>query len=616
MIERGKFRSLTLINWNGFFARTFDLDELVTTLSGGNGAGKSIRGQRRREILLRDYLLPENSGVRKAFQDMEAALRENRLTLEAIRVTQSDRDLFKHLISEATDYVAADYMRHANERRVHLDQALAFRRELYTSRKQLAAEQYKHVDMARELGEHNGAEGSLEADYQAASDHLNLVQTALRQQEKIERYEADLEELQIRLEEQNEVVAEAAEMQDENEARAEAAELEVDELKSQLADYQQALDVQQTRAIQYNQAISALARAKELCHLPDLTPESAAEWLDTFQAKEQEATEKLLSLEQKMSVAQTAHSQFEQAYQLVAAINGPLARSEAWDVARELLRDGVNQRHLAEQVQPLRMRLSELEQRLREQQEAERLLAEFCKRQGKNFDIDELEALHQELEARIASLSESVSSASEQRMALRQEQEQLQSRIQHLMRRAPVWLAAQNSLNQLSEQCGEEFTSSQEVTEYLQQLLEREREAIVERDEVGARKNAVDEEIERLSQPGGAEDQRLNALAERFGGVLLSEIYDDVSLEDAPYFSALYGPSRHAIVVPDLSQIAEQLEGLTDCPEDLYLIEGDPQSFDDSVFSVDELEKAVVVKIADRQWRYSRFPSLPIFAAR
>ncbi len=722
MIERGKFRSLTLINWNGFFARTFDLDELVTTLSGGNGAGKSttmaafvtalipdltllhfrntteagatsgsrdkglhgklkagvcysmldtinsrhqrvvvgvrlqqvagrdrkvdikpfaIQGlpmsvqptqlvtetlnERQARVLplnelkdkleamegvqfkqfnsitdyhslmfdlgiiarrlrsasdrskfyrlieaslyggissaitrsLRDYLLPENSGVRKAFQDMEAALRENRMTLEAIRVTQSDRDLFKHLISEATNYVAADYMRHANERRVHLDKATEFRRELHTSRQQLAAEQYKHVDMARELAEHNGAEGDLEADYQAASDHLNLVQTALRQQEKIERYEADLDELQIRLEEQNEVVAEAIERQEENEARAEAAELEVDELKSQLADYQQALDVQQTRAIQYNQAIAALNRAKELCHLPDLTADCAAEWLETFQAKELEATEKMLSLEQKMSMAQTAHSQFEQAYQLVVAINGPLARNEAWDVARELLREGVDQRHLAEQVQPLRMRLSELEQRLREQQEAERLLADFCKRQGKNFDIDELEALHQELEARIASLSDSVSNAREERMALRREQEQLQSRIQSLMQRAPVWLAAQNSLNQLSEQCGEEFTSSQDVTEYLQQLLEREREAIVERDEVGARKNAVDEEIERLSQPGGSEDQRLNALAERFGGVLLSEIYDDVSLEDAPYFSALYGPSRHAIVVPDLSQVTE-----------------------------------------------------------
>lgn len=127
----------------------------------------------------------------------------------------------------------------------------------------------------------------------------------------------------------------------------------------------------------------------------------------------------MLSLEQKMSMAQTAHSQFEQAYQLVVAINGPLARNEAWDVARELLREG-SISVTAEQVQPLRMRLSELEQRLREQQEAERLLADFCKRQGKNFDIDELEALHQELEARIASLSDSVSNAREERMALRQ----------------------------------------------------------------------------------------------------------------------------------------------------------------------------------------------------
>lgn len=778
MIERGKFRSLTLINWNGFFARTFDLDALVTTLSGGNGAGKSttmaafvtalipdltllhfrntteagatsgsrdkglhgklragvcysvldvvnsrhqrvVVGVRLQQIAgrdrkvdikpfaiqglpmaiqptqlltetlndrqarvltlqelrdkmeamegvqfkqfnsitdyhslmfdlgvvarrlrsasdrskyyklieaslyggissaitrsLRDYLLPENGGVRKAFQDMEAALRENRMTLEAIRVTQSDRDLFKHLISEATNYVAADYMRHANERRIHLDQALDLRRELYTGRQQLATEQYKHVEMARELAEHAGAEGDLETDYQAASDHLNLVQTALRQQEKIERYEADLEELQIRLEEQSEIVAESQEMQEENEARTEAAELEVDELKSQLADYQQALDVQQTRAIQYQQALQALERARELCHLPDLDPDSAAEWQETFQAREQEATEKLLNLEQKMSVSQTAHSQFEQAFRLVESIHGPVSRGEAWSVARDLLRDASEQRHQAEQAQGLRMRLSELEQRLREQQEAERLLAEFCKRQGREYQPDELEALQQELEARIADLQDSVSEASEQRMNLRQELEQLQGRIRLLTQRAPVWLAARNSLNQISEQSGEEFASGAEVTGYLQQLLEREREATVERDEVGARKRAVDEEIERLSQPGGADDGRLSVLAERFGGVLLSEIYDDVSLEDAPYFSALYGPSRHAIVVPDLSQIREQLDALEDCPEDLYLIEGDPQSFDDSVFGAEELEGAVVVKVADRQWRYSRFPEVPLF---
>jgi chromosome partition protein MukB len=778
MIERGKFRSLTLINWNGFFARTFDLDELVTTLSGGNGAGKSttmaafvtalipdltllhfrntteagatsgsrdkglhgklragvcysmldvvnsrhqrvvvgvrlqqvagrdkkvdikpfsihglptdtnptdmlteVLNSRQARVLplnevkerieaqegvqfraynsvtdyhamlfdlgvvprrlrsasdrskfyrlieaslyggissaitrsLRDYLLPENSGVRKAFQDMEAALRENRMTLEAIRVTQSDRDLFKHLISEATSYVSADYMRHANERRGHLDSALQLRSELFSSRKQLATEQYRHVEMARELAEHSGAESDLEVDYQAASDHLNLVQTAMRQQEKIERYDADIEDLTLRLEEQTEVVAEAREIQEENEARAEAAELEVDELKSQLADFQQALDVQQTRAIQYQQALQALERARTLCQLPDLSIDNAAEWQESFQAKEEEATERLLRLEQKLSVAEAAHSQFEQALALVTSIAGDVTRQDAWQTGRELLRDASNQRHHAEQLSSLRLRLNELEQRLREQHEAERLLAEFCKRQGQHYEADALAGLQQELEAQIEQLNSSVSDAGEQRMMMRQELEQLRERITSLTARAPHWLAAQEILTQLSEQTGQALNSSQDVTEYMQQLLERERETTVERDEVAARKRDIEQQIERLSQPGGAEDARLTQLAERFGGVLLSEIYDDVTLDDAPYFSALYGPSRHAIVVPDLSRVRELLDGLEECPEDLYLIEGDPQSFDDSVFSVDELQNAVVVKVAERQWRYSRFPKIPLF---
>ncbi|UQZ10965.1 chromosome partition protein MukB [Providencia stuartii] len=778
MIERGKFRSLTLINWNGFFARTFDLDELVTTLSGGNGAGKSttmaafitamipdltllhfrntteagattgsrdkglhgklrpgvcyavldvlnskhqrvIVGVRLQQVAgrdkkvdikpfmiqgvpiatvptevlteivdgrqakvialnelkerleqqeglhfkqfnsitdyhsvlfelgvlpkrlrsasdrskyyrlieaslyggissaitrsLRDYLLPENSGVRKAFQDMEAALRENRLTLEAIRVTQSDRDLFKHLISQATDYVSADYMRHSNERRIHLDSAMAARSELLASRKQLRQEQVRSVEIARELNEQNNASSDLEADYQAANDHLNLVQTALRQQEKIDRYQADIEELTFRLEEQSEVVAEATERQEEFEARAEAAEIEVDELKSQLADYQQALDVQQTRAIQYQQALQALTRARELCQLPDLSIENADEWLETFEAREQQATEALLTLEQKISVADAAHSQFEQAYQLVKSMVGEVSRSEAYQQARALLRDWSSQQHLAERVQPLRMQLAELQQRLDSQQNAERLLNEFCKRHNKSYEPDELDGLMAELEAQQEELSVGVNESGERRMQMRQELEQIRQRIQVLTAKAPAWLMAQEALTQLNEQAKQSFESSGAVTEYMQQLLEQEREITVERDEVASQRRELEKQIERLSQPSGAEDSRLLALAERFGGVLLSEIYDDITIEDAPYFSALYGPARNGIVVQDLSVVRSQLETLQDCPEDVYFIEGDPQSFDDSVFDAEEFENAVLVRSSDRQWRFSRYPEVPLF---
>lgn len=778
MIERGKFRSLTLVNWNGFFARTFDLDELVTTLSGGNGAGKSTTmaafvtalipdltllhfrntteagatsgsrdkglygklkvgvcyatldvvnsrhqrvlcgvrlqqvagrdkkvdikpfmisglpsslqptqiltetvGERQARVLplpelkerveaiegvqfkqfnsisdyhalmfdlgvipkrlrsssdrskfyrlieaslyggissaitrsLRDYLLPENSGVRKAFQDMESALRENRMTLEAIRVTQSDRDLFKHLITEATSYVAADYMRHTNERRVHLDSALELRRELFANRSQLINEQFRHVEMARELAEQSGSQSDLEMDYQAASDHLNLVQTAMRQQEKIERYQSDLDELTYRLEEQNEVVAESSEQLAEYQARAEASELEVDELKSQLADYQQALDVQQTRAIQYQQALQALERAREVCKLPDLTADNADEWLETFSAREQEATESLLELEQRMSVADAAHGQFEEAYQLVCKMAGDVSRDEAWKTARELLRDWSSQQHQAERVGALRIQLSELEQRLREQQNAERLLQEFCKKVGQDYQLEELDDVRNELEMRQEELSQGAADFGERRMVLRQELEQANSKIKALSEKAPIWIAAQDALLQLSEQCGEKLEDSAQVTEQMQYLLEHERETTVERDQIAQEKRAIEQQIERLSQPSGAEDERLLALAERFGGVLLSEIYDDVVLDDAPYFSALYGPARHGIVVPDLSLVREHLESLEDCPEDLYLIEGDPQSFDDSVFEAEEVAGAVVVKVSDRQWRYSRFPEVPLF---
>src|SRR5699024_7436815 len=123
----------------------------------------------------------------------------------------------------------------------------------------------------------------------------------------------------------------------------------------------------------------------------------------------------------------------------------------------------------------------------------------------------------------------------------------------------------------------------------------------------------LEKQIERLSQPSGAEDSRMLALAERFNGVLLSEIYDDIPIEDAAYFSALYGPARHGIVVQDLSAVRTQLETLQDCPDDIYFIEGDPSSFDDSVFDAQEFEKAVLIRSSERQWRYSRYPELPLF---
>ena len=782
MIGHGKFHSLTLINWNGFFARTFELDQLVTTLSGGNGAGKSttmaafvtalipdltllhfrntteagatsgsrdkglygklkpgvcysmldvinsrnqriICGVRLQQVAgrdkkvdikpfllqglsvtisptelvterlndkqarilslsefkdkvesmdgiifkqfnsitdyhsvmfdfgilpkrlrsssdrnkyyrlieaslyggissaitrsLRDYLLPENSGVRKAFQDMEAALRENRMTLEAIRVTQSDRDLFKHLITESTDYVAADYMRHSNERRVHIESVLGLRREMFKTQDQLISNQFRQDEMANELKEYQDAQAILETDLQAANDHLNLAQTALRQQEKIDRYQADLDELNLKLEEQNEVVIEANEQYQIYRDQVEHAEQEVDEIKTQLADYQQALDVQQTRAIQYQQALQALQNAQSLCQLPKLAMNNIEEYYAIFDEKQKEITKQVLELEQKLSVADEAINQFDRAYQLVIKLVGEVTRSEAWTAAKEALRNWPSQCYQAEQAQYLQLQLHELEQRFFEQKEAESLLTQFCKRIGRQVSYDELDELQQELELQLDDNAQLASESSEKRIEFKQELEQIQTKISDYHQKAPQWLKAQDALIALQEQTSQTFDDSQAITQHMRQLLEQERVLITERDQINNRRNLLDTQIEQLNQPSGVDDGRLSALAERFNGVLLSEIYEDVTIDDAPYFSALYGPARQAIVVPDLSLVKAQLENLTtsdeDYPEDIYFIEGDPSSFDDSVFDCEEINKAVLVKTGDRQWRFSCFPTVPLF---
>lgn len=777
-VPRGKFRSLTLINWNGFFARTFDLDELVTTLSGGNGAGKSTTmagfvtalipdltllhfrntteagstggsrdkglhgklrpgvcyavldtinsrhqrilvgvrlqqvagrdkkvdlktfsiqgvelsqnptalftetvGERQARVLnlnelkdkvenlgaqfkqyhsitdyhgmmfdlgiipkrlrsasdrskfyklieaslyggissaitrsLRDYLLPENLGVKKAFQDMESALRENRMTLEAIKVTQADRDLFKHLITETTNYVASDYMRNANERRGNIEAALASRREWYKAKAEQDLSQHRLIDLSREAAELAENERTLEVDHQSAVDHLNLVLNALRHQEKIERYQEDVAELSERLEEQKIVVETANEALEESQTQFEHVETEIDEVRAQLADYQQALDAKQTRALQYQQAIAALEKAKTLCGLAELSVKNVEDYHAEFAAHAESLTASVLELEHKMSLSEAAKSQFDKAYQLVCKIAGEMPRSAAWESAKALLREYPSQKLQAQQTPQLRAKLHELEQRYAQQQSAVRLLNDFNQRANLALSTaEELEDYHAEQEALVEDLTAELSEQVEERSTLRQKRENLTALYDENARKAPAWLTAQAALERLEEQSGETFEHSQDVMNFMQAQLVKERELTMQRDGLEHKRQQLDEQISRLNQPDGSEDARLNVLAERFGGVLLSELYDDVPIEDAPYFSALYGPARHAIVVRDLNAVRSQLAQLEDCPDDLYLIEGDPTAFDDSVLSAKELELGVVVQVSDRELRYSKFPETPLF---
>ncbi|WP_070967595.1 chromosome partition protein MukB [Vibrio sonorensis] len=779
MIERGKYQSLTMINWNGFFARTFDIDGLVTTLSGGNGAGKSTTmaafitalipdqsllhfrntteagssqasrdkglygklqpgacyaaldvvnskkqrllfavklqqvagrdkkvdikpfviqglpsdvkpsdvliesvsaGQARvRQISevkdgiaqyegahfkafnsivdyhaqmfefgvipkklrnssdrskfyrlieaslyggissaitrsLRDYLLPQNGGVKKAFQDMESALRENRMTLEAIKTTQADRDLFKHLITESTNYVAADYMRHANDRRNKLEQTLNLRGELFGSRETLIEQNRLLNQVHEELELLVEQESALEQDYQSASDHLQLVQNALRQQEKIERYQDDLEELKERLEEQMMVVEEAQERLLLTEEQSTVSEDEVDSLKTQLADYQQALDVQQTRALQYQQALEALAKAVELTGSDSLNAETAPALLNELKRKESEQTADVLALKHKLDMSSAAAKQFEKALSLMKSVDSNIERHQASTAAKKAIQRARDAKNILANEQQWQAQHRDLERSLNQQRQTQELVEAY----RKQYQIELREEAQLELERErhqelIETVDISLEESRETRGEIRRKEQDASAEIQRLEGIAPKWIAAHNALESLKEQSGADLYDSQAVMAQMQQVLEQEKTQSLKKERLSTRRNELESEIERLASPGGSNDPRLKGLADTLGGVLLSEIYDDITIGDAPYFSAMYGPARHAIVVSDLSGIEEKLVELDDCPEDLYIIEGDVDAFDDSSFDAEELEGAVCVRMNQRQMRYSRFPEIPLF---
>ncbi len=779
MIDRGKYQSLTMINWNGFFARTFDIDELVTTLSGGNGAGKSttmaafitalipdqtllhfrntteagssqasrdkglfgklqpgvcyamldVVNSRKQRVLfgvrlqqvagrdkkvdikpfliqgltaklkptdvvietlsdnnarvrpinevkqvvaglegvhfkafnsvvdyhsqmfelgvlpkklrssgdrskfyrlieaslyggissaitrsLRDYLLPQNGGVKKAFQDMESALRENRMTLEAIKTTQADRDLFKHLITEATNYVAADYMRHTNDRKSRLDKALSLRSELQDSRKQLIAQSEQLNLVKEELEQLTGQEGDLELDYQAAADHLQRVQNALKQQQKIARYQDDLEELNERLEEQMMVVEEADESVIELEAQTTQAEQEVDSLQTQLADYQQALDIQQTRALQYQQAVEVLQQVREMLGNAEFSVDDVSGLLSELKQQQEQQTTKLLSLKHKLDISGAAADQYQKGLALLEKVYGEVDRSQASVKARDAITTLREAQNLVATEDQWQSQYRQTEQELAKKEQVTELCHQYAQLVGFTLhDEADIEEESQRLQVQIELTEEALETERDERLQTSQSVQGGREEFKRLQSLAPEWIVANDALQKLTEQTGQALPNRHSVITYMQTILEQEKETNTLKEKLATRRDELESEIEQLASPGGANDSRLKHIADTLGGVLLSEIYDDITLEDAPYFSAMYGPARHAIVVSDLSGIKEKLTELDDCPEDVYVIEGDVEAFDDSAFDADELEGAVCVRFSDRQLRYSRFPQLPLF---
>ncbi len=138
-------------------------------------------------------------------------------------------------------------------RRVHLDKALEFRRELHTSRHNWRLSS-TNTSIWRVSWQSTRCRRRSGSGLSGGQRSPEPGQTALRQQEKIERYEADLDELRSVWKSKTKWWQKPSNARKKRGSRG-SCRTGSGRAEKPACDYQQALDVQQTRAIQYNQAM-------------------------------------------------------------------------------------------------------------------------------------------------------------------------------------------------------------------------------------------------------------------------------------------------------------------------------------------------------------------------
>src|SRR5699024_6094615 len=140
-------------------------------------------------------------------------------------------------------------------------------------------------------------------------------------------------------------------------------------------------------------ALQALDNARQLTQQSQLTADNADEWLAIYRHQEQEITEQLLDLEQKISVSQAAVAQFEQALSLISALSEEVTRQNAWQKACDFFQQLPSFRYQAQQYSTVQQELNEVEQRYEQQQQALKQFKQFCKRFGQPVETEALPTL-------------------------------------------------------------------------------------------------------------------------------------------------------------------------------------------------------------------------------
>lgn len=570
---------------------------------------------------LREYLLPEQAAIRKVFQDMESALVENRMTLNKIEQTKADRNFFRGLVDAAVDYVASDYVYQHNARSELVKQLLQAR-----NRKQELVGKYTNLQQAISNYETQQAQlqqnyNQLLKQYEQANEYYHLLVNAHSLQQQ---YNDNLAKVQSLSEEVEIATAKSEDLAIERETlnnNLAEQEVQIKSLYRQLNDAQSALDQQATRQVQYKQAVQKLADFKQSLsqHQELLTPEGqklsknleleqVAQVQEELNKQLQQVNAKYYEVDGAVKVSATSKEQHAKVLAALHRVSGEKVQgTAAYNLAAALVKGSILKRDLAQRAESLSREFNSLAARREQALESNDQVSHLQQQLGQSFsNRDELNEYFAMTQAAYAEVEVNKADAKDQLGVVTADLSVVTNRLQGLNEQRLPYLAAQEQLQQINAKLEIPLTDLAAARSALDKYLTLSNNQGLALQNLENSKETLQNKIYRIEKQGLGIDQQLQYVAQDLNGVLLSEIYDDVSLEDASYYSALYGPARDAIVVPSIAEVKAKLKDLKDLPEDLYLIEADFKDFNENMFDSEAIDdKSVLVQINEHQVRLS-----------
>jgi len=562
---------------------------------------------------LRDYLLASDSTVQTSVSSMQNALKESQLTRVEIEKTKEQRQFISNTYKNAWIIGSATLV--SEELKANLARKTAA--EAKQTFKQLQAE---FLNLETECQNLSQDKTRLEEESKRSNEVLNQAIEYEKKAKVAESLHSKITDTKGEIKTATDSRQQEQAKLKENELAQQSAndkmsklEKNRDELTDQLTSIEKAYKIEARNSALYELAQTSLNNARQA--LPDKTIDESNVELVTRELEQeyQRILQHSNKLQTERDLAKTKTETFNEAYQLLNLLSEyQVSEEEAFQAANKLDDDCRDKEYQVKQIDEFYRHLTELEILGRRQRDIQEFVKKFS-----NDIVITTEQAYQDYQK---SLHEKIDYFRQQELDYLRQEHEVQRQLADVEENRkkqtellPKWQDAQRWKETLVQATDIEISKESniyQVQDFIRQSLMTARES---KDDNSKERDTLCEKIINLEQTG-YKDSVITSIKEQIGGTLVADFLEDISIEEAPYIEAKYGPLRDAMIVPNVIQAAKNTVQIEERPESVWLIEGKIEdSFAEDEYLTDQgtYSDSILVKMGNIN-RLTRLPEHPV----